>query len=353
MVIETQNIDPSNATELDNFYQIGQTIRDDQKTTELKWSEEKNILSFIDEFDVTIKLFSAKSGSDLGRLAAFFFNDTPTQGIIGWFECHDNSALNHILFEEAFTWFKSTNCKSITGPINGCTWNNYRFNKSSEQPLFPSDPYQPFYYLKLWNQVGFSDSINYITEVPPKDFIQPMTFELVSHMLHEHGLKIENLSTLPGDKMKLKLYDFYNLSFSQNPLFRQITKEHYLSLFAKSSIILNGEHSFIVLDPKDNPICIFLCYNDIYHQHYLKNSLTSDDYKTNKLFIKTIATHPDWRNKQLGTLVINLIHNLAYKDGFDEVIHALMYSDNVSAKKGREKFKTKIIREYCLMSKEL
>ena len=72
-----------------------------------------------------------------------------------------------------------------------------------------------------------------------------------------------------------------------------------------------------------------------------------------KLLIKTIATLPEWRNKQIGTLMINLVHNLANESEYDEIYHLLMYQENLSATKGKEKFVTTCVRQYALFSFDL
>ena len=83
----------------------------------------------------------------------------------------------------------------------------------------------------------------------------------------------------------------------------------------------------------------------------LKSS--AKEHQSHKLILKTIATHPDYQNQKIGTIMVNLIHNQVYEIGFDQVIHAMMFSGNITSKVGSKKFNTKVLRTYSLMKKEL
>jgi len=106
----------------------------------------------------------------------------------------------------------------------------------------------------------------------------------------------------------------------------------------------------LVTDKNDTPVAVTLCYKDIYHNYYLAGKISDNDHAKKRLLIKTIATHPDWQGKQIGTLMINLVLNMANENGYEEIYHLLMYQDNLSATKGKEKFVTKKIREYAIYS---
>lgn len=287
------------------------------------------------------------------RLVAFYYPDDPETGFIGWYECTNNPALSNEMISEACDWLKKEGCRKVIGPINGSTWYSYRFNMTSEDPLFPGEPNQPMYFIDQWKNAGFIKSVNYITEKPSKNIIVPSDEEDVRSLLVKSGLKLLRFPSNPDESVRQKLYDFFHLCFENNPLFRPIILEDYTKLISESKLIMDPGLTFLVMDSEENIVGAYLSYMDAYHLDYILQKLQDEIYANNKLIIKTIATHPNRQNQQIGTIIINLIHNLAYKNGYDEVVHALMYSDNISAKKGREKFKTKVIREYCLMEKEL
>jgi ribosomal protein S18 acetylase RimI-like enzyme len=116
---------------------------------------------------------------------------------------------------------------------------------------------------------------------------------------------------------------------------------------------LNRDCSLIVRDRENKPVSVLLAYRDVYHELYAAGKTTDPDHLKKRLFIKTIATHPDYQGKQIGTLLVNLTQNLAKEAGYEEIYHMLMYKDNLSATKGKEKFVTKKVREYALMEKTL
>lgn len=347
-------LDYTKANELGEFYELGKSIRLRNSSFNTGWQDEKIIDSLFGQPGKTCQLFTAEKGTIAARLLAFTDPETKAHaGFIGWYECDPDIALHHEILNAAETWLRDQGCTDLVGPINGNTWNNYRFNLNCDYPLFPGEPFQPVYYPEFWKISGFQTVLHYVTEIPPKEVIQPMTREQLDALLDSHQLKAYNLTKQVSETYFEKLHAFYHLCFKDNPLFHPIDLTAYSLINEKVQSVLNEDHSFIITNANDNVIAIFISYIDYY---YLKNKEVEEAppaYKTHSLLIKTLAVHPDYRNKQLGTLMINYMNHLAYQNGYERVIHALMYDDNISAKKGKEKFKTTILREYSLFTKKL
>lgn len=343
----------SDADFLTNFYEMGSRIRTRNNEGPVDWIENRNISDFVLDEALDIMLFTSQSENDEGRIVAYYNKEDKIEGFLGWYECDQDIAINESLFKDSVAWLKEKGCKSIIGPINGTTWSDYRLNKTSPKPLFPGEPFQPLYYFEYWKKAGFEPNTIYRSEIPPRNIFKPTNLDEVSKLLFSNGINLRQFPSQPEKVLLDKLYDFYNICFETNPLFHPISREKYYAISDKMGQIIDTQHSFLLEDQNKKPIAVFISYKDVYHELYGKNNSDIEDYKKNKLIIKTIATHPDWQNKQIGTLMINLIHNLAYQNGYDEVIHALMYTENISSKRGREKFQTKIIREYCLMQKRV
>ena len=227
------------------------------------------------------------------------------------------------------------------------------FNKTADKPLLPGEPYQPLYYINLWENFGFKTYANYQSSIAPNDLFEPMTMAEGRELANQYNLKVDFYPTHPNAVFLDKMYNFYHACFKSNPLFKTIPKEDYLKLSAKFATILNSKLSLIVSDKEDNPVAITLSYKDIYHAYYLEGKINDNTHAKKRLFIKTIATHPDWQGKQIGTLMINLVHNLANENGYEEIYHLLMFQENLSATKGKEKFTTNIIREYAIYYKDI
>jgi GNAT superfamily N-acetyltransferase len=330
---------------LEKFMTFGEEIRSYQKSI-IPRSSDSSIHEFVKRGDIEYHLIIAEANAEKGRLLCHIEKG---QGYIGWYECTEDLDMHNEIMDQAIEWFEAKGCKSIVGPVNGTTWGNYRFNLACEYPLFPGEPYQPLYYVDFWEQSGFESDIYYKTEVPPKDIIQESNLAQVQELLGKYGIIVEHFPKVIGEKLENQLYTFYDECFQKNPLYSLIHKKTYLELSRKAESILEADHSFLLKDGKGLPIAVFISFIDVYH--LAKVPVT--EHQRKKLIIKTIATHPNYQNKQIGTIMVNLIHNLAYQNGYEEVIHAMMHVGNVTSKVGSKKFQTKVLRTYALMKREL
>jgi GNAT superfamily N-acetyltransferase len=350
--MQTSILLPTNEDELVSFYQLGIDIRNRHHYHDATWSDDHGLKQLLHDKTVVLKLITAEKDGSYGRLAIMHY-EKETQGIIGWYECDENEAVSDELLNTASTELKKLGCTSIIGPLNGSTWNSYRFNTTSEKPLMLGEPYQPMYYVEFWKRYGFLETATYETTIAPKNMFEPMTMAEGQELANQYHLKVTNYPTEPSQEFKEKMYHFYLTCFKSNPLFKPIELKAYLKLFEKFNLILNAKHSLLVTDYEDNPIAVTLSYNDVYHELYKQGKTKDITHAFPRLFIKTIATHPLYQGKQIGTLMINLIHNLANETGYNEIYHMLMYRSNLSAMKGKEKFVTKAVREYGLFTLEL
>ncbi|NOQ73723.1 MAG: GNAT family N-acetyltransferase [Crocinitomix sp.] len=344
---EIKIINPNIPAELAHFYAVGRAVRESIAYQEIDWSDDHGLDQIIGEKNLEFRIFTAKSSEGIGRIAAIKYKEQE-EGIIGWFECSNSQSLSDSLLNAAIDFLKTKACKKVIGPINGSTWNNYRFNKTAEQPLLPGEPFQPLYYVRLWETFGFKEYSTYETTLAPNDLFEPMTMAEGQELAEQFNLKVVFYPAKPSPEFLDKMYDFYHACFQTNPLFHPIEKEAYHKLSGKFAQILNAEHSLLVTDNEDNPIAVTLTYNDVYHAYYEAGKIKNPLHAKKRLLIKTIATHPEWQGKQIGTLMINLVHNLANESGYKEIYHLLMFNHNLSATKGKEKFVTKKVREYAI-----
>lgn len=350
--MDTKIFLPTSESELTAFYELGIEIRNRHAYHDPTWNDDHGLDQLLHDETVELKLIMVRKDASCGRLAWMKY-EGQTQGIIGWYECDQAEAVSDELLTTATEDLKKNGCTSVIGPLNGSTWNSYRFNTTSEKPLMLGEPYQPLYYVEFWKRFGFLETATYESTIAPKNMFEPMTMAEGQELANQYHLKVTNYPTEPSQEFKEKMYHFYLTCFKSNPLFKPIELTSYLKLFEKFNLILNAKHSLLVTDYEDNPIAVTLSYNDIYHELYKQGKTKDITHAFPRLFIKTIATHPLYQGKQIGTLMINLIHNLANETGYNEIYHLLMYRSNLSAVKGKEKFVTKAVREYGLFTLEL
>ena len=291
----------------------------------------------------SFSLFTEETSDDFGCVVAYLAKTNPSRGYLGWFAAAENRKAGEKVLISAMNWLKNKGCKIVLGPIDGCTWNNYRFNLDADQPLFIGEPYQPSFYLDLWKGVGFKENLLYESSIAPKEKIKPVNREQVEGLLLQKEAFLENLPEKQSNELLKELHEFNHCCFEENPCFESISIEQYIDLSNKIAAVVDYEHSFILRDKDDRIISFFLSFKDV----------LASDAKSKRLYIKTLATKPEWRNQHLGTIMINYITYSGYQHGYKDVIFSLMESNNLSATKGKTKFGAEIIRQYALYELKL
>ena len=101
------------------------------------------------------------NGNLLGRIAAFVnyekakTYEQPTGGC-GFFECLDNQEAANILFDAAREWLNVRGMEAMDGPVNfGENYINWGLLVDGFMPQGYGMPYNPPYYLKLFENYGF------------------------------------------------------------------------------------------------------------------------------------------------------------------------------------------------------
>ena len=282
-------------------------------------------------------LFACYEEGEKGRVTAYVVDGT---GYLGWYACSDNKTLAHSLLTAATEWLKSNGCREVHGPINGSTWGDYRFNLDSNIPLFPGEPAQPLYYVKQWESFGFSSNLEYETTIIKEHPDKTLSLEDVNQHLGQFGAKASYFPKEISEQLSRELYDFYHLCFQNNPLFNPISFDAYNELTQKAAAILDYDCSYLLEDNEGKPIGVFIAYRDVLSE----NREGSESI----LFMKTIAVHPDWQNKFIGQMMVMLTILRSAEVGYDKSVFSLMFSQNVSAIKGKSNFGSTILRNYAL-----
>ena len=287
-----------------------------------------------------VKLYVSKLNNQAARLAILKNLEEPEKGIIGWYECDPSVLLSNAILFAAETELKKLNCTEVIGPLNGNTWLAYRFKTSSIVPLISSEPYQPIYYVDYWKDYGFKVLYTYFTEKANISDFQPVNKASKENLLRDYNLNLKAFPREISSDYFKKLYDLYHKSFESNPLFKPLNYEYYLTFSKQAKKQLDEEFSFVVEDENNSPIAVLLSYNGL--------SSIRD-----KVLIKTIAIHPSWQNKQLGSLLVEHTYQKAKSQNIFEIYHLLMYASNLSSAKGKIMYDTTVHCTYELLQKQI
>jgi GNAT superfamily N-acetyltransferase len=111
-----------------------------------------------------------ESGRVVGRIAAFYnredaaLEEQPTGGV-GFFEAENDQELANLLFDTAREWLAARGMEAMDGPVNFGSrdaWWGLLVDGFEFQPLY-TNPYNPPYYIALFENYGFKNYFNQYT----------------------------------------------------------------------------------------------------------------------------------------------------------------------------------------------
>ncbi len=348
--MKIKTINPASQTDWQAFLSCGQKIR--KRNSGLEFNFWKDNVQNDHILNNKTVFWVASNGKSEGRLGAFL-NKKNTVGHIGWYECDEDETLSKALFEKAYMWFLKNSCFKITGPINGSSWHQYRFNTSCGKPLFPGDPFQPKHYVRFWKNEGFKTSLFYHSTKRCLENAPEIDLKSVSEIFNKMGLSLKPFNEMVYQNNKTNLHKFLQISFTNNPLFTPIKFEQFCSIYDFLPASIPTGFSYILFDKNNYPAGLAIAYPEPYLQYYQKAGFADELMTMPKLIIKTVAVHPDWQNRKICSLLVKLLHGVAKKKDISHAIHALMFMDNRSSDISCRKFKSDSLREYAVFEKTI
>lgn len=260
------------------------------------------------------KLFVVKEGEKILARAGFFDG-----GQLGFFEAENNLDAVKFLFDEVKKYAKSKGFDYLIGPINGSTWKKYRVTLPSNNPPFLLDNYNKPYYAELFEKCGFETIANYTSSICQNLDRDYSRLDKFSSIFEKKGVKIRKFDPNNFERDIRKIYDVSVKSFVNNFLYTPIEFEDFYNMYEPVKAFLNPEWVLLAENEKDEPIGFIFGFDNLY----------SRDKKS--LIIKTLAQIPDYKYRGVGSYLVEFVHKKAHLAGYDNIIHALMHENNVSA----------------------
>lgn len=258
----------------------------------------------------------------LARCAVYENQELHVEGktvcTVGSFECVDDVEVAEALLNHVKERAKQRGFEKIIGPMEGSTWNNYRFSDHNEHPNFFMEPYHHDYYGKLWQACGFESVADYISNLDNQmtsDADRIATFE---KMFSSQGAQFRSIDLENLEEDLKKLARFNNDAFQDNYLFTPIEEDAFVAKYLQLKKYFDPELIWIVEDASGEIHAISFSIPD-----YLDPSGKS-------LIIKSLARKKDTPMKGIGAYLIAKTYYIAQQRKFEKVIHALMIHDNHS-----------------------
>ena len=252
------------------------------------------------------------------------------------------------LFNKIFEELKKEGIETIIGPLNGTTWNTYRYvtEKGNGRP-FLLEPWNEDYSVSLFEKLDFKHLAGYISTVMEgmnsngrKNLNKKI--EKLKKFDYYKDIKVESAENKDLLTVLNKVYDLTVEAFKNNFLYSELEREIFLKMYMsyEDKII---KKFFKMLYLKDELVGYVFGTPDFTELGYKG--------KIDTIILKTIAVSPIYNGKGMGYILINSLVEEAEKEGYENVIYALMHESNVSKNIGL--LLGNMLRKYTLFIKEL
>ncbi len=287
-----------------------------------------------------------ENGRALARCSVWFTNTPKGKnnekiGCIGHFEAQNQEFANKVL-EKASIALRDNGCAFAVGPMDGNTWRRYRFVTYSDgSNPFLLEPQNSLEYPVWFENFGFKQEAQYFSKRSKiQNPIQNNSEKI--QKLEKNNIKIKPLDMKNLDSQLDIIYDISAVSFSNNLYYTKLDRDSFKKQYYAYKDYLVSDLILLAFDGNEPVGFVFLIpdYNEM-----------KSKGKVETVIAKTIAVLPDYRQIGLGNAMLSLAYSNAFRLGFEDVIVALVYSDNVSAKLIDSDFNYN--RKYTLYSKDL
>lgn len=279
----------------------------------------------------------------VGRLAVYNNPELYWNGqkacCAGNFECVNNPGIAGMLIRQAELWAQENGFSYILGPMNGSTWDNYRFSTHHNQPLFLSEPDHPLYYNDLFEAAGFENILRYQSRIERGITTRN---EKVAGKIHDSALNdiiVREFDISRIDQELEKLFPLVKAAFERNTLYTSISWETFSAKYA--GIIRQLGTRYVLLAEKNSELIAFVF---AFQNHF--------EPTKKQLIYKTVARKYGKEYAGVGHIVALEVMKRAVEDGMEDAIHAFMIYDATSTEIS-DNFNSQPYKEYALYAKAI
>lgn len=259
---------------------------------------------------------------------------------IGSYECIEDAEPASLLIAHAKQEAQKLGAEYLIGPMDGSTWNNYRFSDHNKHPNFLLEPYCHVYYNKQFIDNGFDAIAQYESTLAPKFEVDENKMSELENSLLSKGLVFRKLNIENIDSELKKICDFSNEAFKENFLYSPVDPNVFIAKYKKFIPFLDPEYVLLAEESNGNLAGLHFCYDSRYtHQ------------KT--LVVKTLARTKNKNYSGLGNYLAGKLISTAFKNGYDSMIYALMLKENAPVMKLSDELKSVPYKAYSLYGLQL
>jgi hypothetical protein len=266
--------------------------------------------------------FLVKDGDKITARAALYtnpdlkYNNCSTM-CFGLYECVNDFETSSLLLTKLKKEAKAYGAEYLIGPMNGSTWDTYRFSIDNSNPQFFMEPFYHVYYNEQLSTNGFYEIANYVSQLDTELNFDNPNFLRWEKIIAENKVTPRNIDIEEYEKELDALYPFICETFKNNFLYTEISKQAFLEKYLPLKQILDKNFVWIAEDKDKKIVAVFFAIPDF-------NSTQKG------AIIKTLARLPD--RKYAGVLHVIANHFIKHLslNGYTYIIHAFMHVNNTS-----------------------
>lgn len=258
-------------------------------------------------------------------------------GFIGRYAADNETASDNIL-NYACDLLQNEGVEIAVGPVDGNTWNSYRFVtwSAAEQAPFFLEPQTPAPYPKYFEHAGFSALATYYSSITNDLSADEQMVAKLEDKLTRTGVIIRQIDATNFHTELVKLYGLCIQSFKENFLYSPIAQDDFIQQYAAVKPLVQPQLVLLAESAGELVGFVFALPN-VY------------DAQRETIIVKTLARLPQRELAGLGHLLLARVQQAAHQLGFKKAIHALMHQTNNSlslSNRYAHKF-----REYALLAR--
>lgn len=210
-----------------------------------------------------------REGLVIGRIAAFINeekackNPQPTGGT-GFFECIDDRAAAHLMFDTARDWLQERGMKAMDGPVNfGENDKYWGLLVEGFKPPSLGMNYNPSYYAGLFESYGFTKLYDQYTNFLDATVPLPERFTRISDwMMHKPGYTFRHFSLSRKEKFMEDLREIYNDAWSDFETFTPLEAETLRESFRQMRPVIDEKIIWFAYYHEE-PVAFIVCLPDV------------------------------------------------------------------------------------------
>lgn len=240
---------------------------------------------------------------------------------IGSYECVEDEMIATYTLNTAASIAGELGAEVLIGPMEGATWNNYRFTEDFDQhPPFFMEPIHKSYYPDQFLSNEFEKIAHYTSNIDRNLAYSSKELEALEKEFHQQGFKLRTISMNDFTEELEKIAQFCDAAFKDNFLFTPIRKETFIEKYRSQRDKINPLFTLIAENNAGEMAGIFFPIHD-----YM-------DPSGKRFILKTMARRKDIGFPKMVRFLGQKTIKTAIELGYEEVIHAFVHDTNVSRK---------------------